>query len=170
MTTAHKVAEGVELDKYWQDNREGAYAYYLGRNPPADTDRNVLRLDAHADDGTVFEIRATGDRVIPMEVDLQPNSRGSGPLYMPMHRSCLTVADHFIGSMALTTQSSQSQDGIRITSIKQLWEVIYRRVPGSWHCSTWVPPEPHDYFGGRSCRNVDYEPGDDEEFAKVQSS
>lgn len=57
-----------------------------------------------------------------------------------------------------------------IISVKNLWEVLHRRLRGTAGVvPAWVLPEPHEYFGGRRCRNIDWEPEDDPEHAKVRN-
>jgi len=132
----------------------------------------VLRLDAHAHGTSQFDILGSSKRVNAMCVEIEqktPAIDRGGPLYLPVHRLCLQLADCFINSIGTSMQMSQVLLDDRITSIKQLWEVLYRRLHGSIFPSiqTWELPEPHDYFGGRRCRNVYWEAGDDPDHGEV---
>jgi hypothetical protein len=174
LTTAHKTEDGVELDAYWPQDAypRSLYAFHLGRNPPEEAQRSVLRLNAHAHGTSQFDLLGSGERVNAMCVEIErktPTIDHGGPLYLPVHSLCLQLADRFIDSMGTSVNTSQVLPGGRITSIKQLWEVLYRRLYGSlFPYRTWELPEPHDYFGGRRCRNVDWEAGDDLEHGEVR--
>lgn len=172
LTTAHETENGLEIDAYWPrsfSNPESLYTFYLGPNPPKKT--RVLQLDACARGGDRFDIVGSGERVSAMIVDIEPKPGGidhGKPLYLPVHGICLQLAECFIDSMKRTSHTPSDD---RITSIKKLWEVLYRRLNGT-HTSfpprMGALPEPHDYFGGRLCRNVEWEPGDDIQHAKVR--
>lgn len=130
--------------------------------------RHVLCLDAPTDDGTAFQIQSTGEKIIPMQINEDSKTR-DGYLYMPIHRSCLAMADRLIDSAPPTSYPCPPQHGTRITSRITLWEVIFRRLPGDINASPHMIPEPHDYFGGDGYRNVDYEPCDDVQFSEVSN-
>ncbi|MCJ1329976.1 hypothetical protein MMC10_006657 [Thelotrema lepadinum] len=169
LTTAHRTEQGTEeLDAYWApDVLSGQYPFDLGPNPPEESQRSVLRLDAVSSDGsTSFVTTESGKQVEAMRVDLSPLSPildHGGLLYLPVHRSCLQLADQFIASTKSSPfMTGTPQDGI--TSIMNLWETLYRRLRGDVLCSrTFILPELHDYFGGRLCRNVDWERSSDPE-------
>ena len=79
-----------------------------------------------------------------------------GPLYTPVHSYCLQDADRYIDSVRTSAHAWKVFPEDRIYSIKQPWEVLCQPVYGSLdRRSTWVLPEPHDYFGGKYYRNVD---------------
>jgi hypothetical protein len=173
MTSAHKGIKEVELDKYWPEPGEPtSYAYTLDPNHPSRTERIILRLKATtSSDGTnPFTLLETGEKVNALIVDMYPFGPGindGGPLYIPAHRLCLEVADHFVNSQDPTAQKSRLRAGDKVTSTIEMWELLYRRIPQSLFSIEWVVREPHDYFGGRSCRNVYWEPDDDVEHAAV---
>lgn len=55
-----------------------------------------------------------------------------------------------------------------ISSLKQLWEVLYRRMPGTHYTPIeQTLPHPFDYYGGKSCRNLEWEPENGLEDSKV---
>jgi hypothetical protein len=84
-----------------------------------------------------------------------------GPLYLPVHSLCLELSDRYIENATTSNQKAEELPIDIVTSVKQLWEALYRRLFGSI-----IPeiggelPEPHEYFGGRLCRNVYWELGD----------
>ena len=174
LTTAHKKEDGTELDAYWAPRPfpSGSQPFDLGPNPPDESQRCVLRLDAVSSEGsTSFIISESVERVKVMLVDLPQRSRDhGGPLYLPVHRSCLGLADRFF----ISTKTSLSMTGIPpngVTSVLNLWEILYRRLPASIH--SWPRfelPELHDYFGGRHCRNVYWSARDDPEHGLVSQS
>ena len=88
-------------------------------------------------------------------------------MYLATHRLCLQLADKFIES----TKSSLALAGVpsdSIISIRNLWEVLYRRLPaGLFGDRTLVLLEPHDYFGAKAARNLAWEPSDDDKEAEV---
>jgi len=167
LTTAHETESSVELDAYWPREvyPRSSYAFHLGPNPPEEPQRSVLRLDAHAYDTYQFDLLGSGKRVDVMCVEIDqktPAITHGGALYLPVHSLCVQLADRFIDSMGTSIHTSQVLPSDRIHSIKQLWEVLYRRLNGSLSfVRTWILPEPHDYFGGRECRNVYWEPWDE---------
>ncbi|KAK8076287.1 hypothetical protein PG994_003559 [Apiospora phragmitis] len=55
-----------------------------------------------------------------------------------------------------------------IRSIKQLWQVLHRRMLGTLPVvGEYLIEEPHDYFGGRLCRNVYWELDDDPKYGQL---
>jgi len=181
LTTAHETENGSELDEYWprsvQPPVEYEYAYHLGPNPPEETHRSVVRLEVEGTGTSRFELPNSGEIVHTMWAEYvrgnkQRQAHG-GPLYLPFHGVCLDLTHHFIESAATFNQTGEGLPNDRITSLKQLWEIYYRRVNGAW---TAVPdaygtlPEPHDYFGGYRCRNTYWAPEDDPAYGEVRIS
>ncbi|KAF2243545.1 hypothetical protein BU26DRAFT_609563 [Trematosphaeria pertusa] len=163
LTSAHVTREQTEeLDEYYRARPRARpfveYAPSLGPAAPPDSPQRCVRLEATHKDYGLFTL-PSGEEVVPLYVEYRPlrqAERGS-PLYLPVHRACLTVADRYIESAALAPAPMPDS----ITSTRQLWKVLYRRMPGSVGGCVWELPEPHDYFGGALCRNVDWEAGDD---------
>jgi hypothetical protein len=110
----------------------------------------VLRLDTHALGAAQFGLLGSGERVNAMCVEIgreTPAIDRGGPLYLLVHSLCLQLADCFIDSIGTSTHPPQALPSDRITSIKQLWQVLYRRLYGSlFPYRTWELPEPHEYF------------------------
>ncbi|KAJ2994822.1 hypothetical protein NUW58_g1448 [Xylaria curta] len=154
MTTGHREDGGVELDTY--SPHPSQYAYGLGPNSAEDSKGNVLEFDANYDDHNRFEVPELGKPVEAFSVPL-----GGGPLYLPIHKLCYQLAERFIRSKAESRDISLVPSKDEIFSTEQLWEILYRRLPGSPFSSEYILPDPYEYYGGRGCRNVYWEPDDD---------
>lgn len=104
-------------------------AYTLGPNPLPGANGKLLQIDVRTDDGSVFTSLESGEQLESMTVDITSKSRYThgARLFLPVHRLCLHLADHFVGSADTPSSSSEGMDKLRITSIMQLWEVLYRR-------------------------------------------
>ncbi|KAI9643087.1 hypothetical protein NHQ30_008822 [Ciborinia camelliae] len=120
-----------------------------------------------------------GKRVTAFAVETQkftpsPIQNGGGDLFIPIHEACMEVTEnYFTTTSKLQLSNKQAEERVptddRITDIYSFWEVLYRRlfgetVPLSY---PYILDEPHDYYGGRSCRNVYWEPDDDETFGPL---
>lgn len=164
----------MELDEYSPPSPRTAYSFSLGHHPPEEDQRSVLRLKASSDETSSFTILKSGERVEVMCVAIQrrtPSRDHGAPLFLPVHPLCLQLADRFIDSMETSLLMAQVIPPDGITSVKNLWEVLHRRLPANSTCfPAWALPEPHEYFGGRRCRNVYWAPGDDPEHAEVSYS
>ncbi|KAJ8067647.1 hypothetical protein OCU04_003255 [Sclerotinia nivalis] len=100
-----------------------------------------------------------------------PIQNRGGDLFIPIHEACMEIAEHYFTTTSDSSTSEQetSPTNGKITDIHSLWEVLYRSllgeaVPLSY---PYILEEPHDYYGGRSCRNVYWEPDDDEVFGPL---
>lgn len=158
LTTGHTTEGGVELDEYWPPSPRTEYSFNLGPHPPEEDQRSVLRLEARSDDTTSFYILKSGEHVKVMCGAIQlrnPSPDHGAPLFLPVHPLCLQLADRFIDSMETSLLMAQVIPPDGITSVKNLWEVLHRRLPGTSFCvSTSVLPEPHEYFGVIRCRDI----------------
>lgn len=128
--------------------------------------RQILTLSASYHYGQYFKLR-TGEVVEALLVPghyIDPGTVCGGPLYLPVHKACLKVSQHFINkaSSAQTIANPSS-----ITSMHSLWEVLYQRMPGQINEFEPELSEPHAYYGAQRCRNIEWEPEDDKEVAKV---
>lgn len=163
----------MELDGYWPPSPRIAYSFHLGPDPPEEGQRSVLRLEARSHGTRSFALLESDEHVDVMCVAIQlrkPTPNHGAPLYLPVHRLCLQLADRFIDSIESSSLMAQVIPLDGITSVKNLWEVLHRRLRGTaGGAPAWVLPEPHEYFGGRRCRNIDWEPEDDPEHAKVSN-
>lgn len=134
----------------------------------------MLRLDSRSHETAPFVLLASGEHVDAMRVALQqkkPKPDHGAPLYLPVHPLCLQLADRFVDSVETSMLKAQIIPLDGITSVKNMWEVLHCRLRGTFDgVPAWVLPEPHEYCGGRGCLNIDWEPGDDPEHAKVSFS
>lgn len=120
--------------------------------------RRVVSFEAEAvDDCYQFRLESS-ESVHHFELVLArpqgPGANFGGPLYLPVHETCLHIAHHFI-RRAIENENTATNE---INSFIGLWEVLYRRLDGMPHLSRiGFLPEPHDYFGGKRCRTMDAE-------------
>lgn len=164
----------MELDEYWPTSPRTAYSFHLGPKPAEEGERSVLRLEVRSDGTPSFVLLESGEHVDALCAAIQPRKptpdHGT-PLYLPVHCLCIQLADRFIDSMEKSLLMAQVIPLDGITSVKNFWEVLHRRLCGNAGCVTaLVLPEPHECFGGRRYRNIYWEPGDDPEHAKVSHS
>lgn len=160
---------------YPHNSLDHPWSYDLMRDPPNEDQRSVLRLDAYAEEDSYF-ILAESDRVVSalsVEVEYEPPPplrTQSGPIYLPVHRHCLHTADYFVQSIDTSMHTFPREYDGKITSIRQLWEVLYRRLDGSIVAHEYVLKEPHGYFGGGLPGQVEWEwePTDDEPYGEVR--
>ncbi|KAI1771558.1 hypothetical protein F4818DRAFT_429386 [Hypoxylon cercidicola] len=171
LTTGHETDRAVELDAYWPPPPGQAYGLDLGPNPAVESQRHVLQLDAQYYEHNQFKILESGAtvRAFTVGADLPtPAVTSGGSFYLAVHRLCNQLAERFIGSRAEAHNTFQISPRDEISSVKQLWEVLYRRMPGSMPLtSEYILPEPHDYYGGRRCRNVYWERDDDPDYGQL---
>ncbi|KAI6081518.1 hypothetical protein F4821DRAFT_25144 [Hypoxylon rubiginosum] len=171
LTTAHETENGVGLDAYWPQPPGQAYALDLGPDPAVESQRHVLQLDAQYYEHNRFKILESGDVVSAFTVggDLPtPAVTSGGSLSLAVHRLCNQLAERFINSRAKSHDTFQMTSQDEISSVKQLWEVLCHRMPGTTPLtSQYILPEPHDYYGGRYCRNVEWEPEDDPGYGEL---
>lgn len=169
MTTGYYTDSGIDLDAYLWHMKSDSYA--LDRHPyPAESaQRHVLRLNARYKEHNHFEILESGEVVNAFIAD-GPMRQGQ-PFYLAIHSLCNKLAENFINSRTTTNDIFQIGPEDEISSIKQLWEVLHRRMrgygPGN---SEYILPNPFDYFGGRYCRNVYWERDDNPEYGKVRTT
>ncbi|KAI0017071.1 hypothetical protein F4780DRAFT_796877 [Xylariomycetidae sp. FL0641] len=175
LTTAHKSGDTLEPDTYWRQPPCSAFALDLGPNSPPKSQRRVLQLKAQYEEHNRFKILEPGKFLPPGAVvaaltlggDLPfPHSQAGGSFYLAVHNMCMSLVERFTDHRSMASAASQMapQDGI--SSISQLWEVLYHRFPG-WDDSAYILPEPHDYYGGRGCRNVYWGADEDPEYGKL---
>jgi hypothetical protein len=149
------------------------YSYQLDESTETESTREVLNLEAEA---LVLDSRfqlKSGEIVTPFRVHFvrgSPSATGiGGPLYIPVHEACLHIANKFIERRTQRGEEAELA-GNGVSSIRNLWEVLYRRVYGSPNPSRMgYLPEPHDYYGGKLCRGLDWEPENDPESGKVSN-
>ena len=142
LTSVHKTESGTEIDAYFPSRpiKDGPYPFDLGHDPP-DSQRNLLRLSARSEDGSnIFFLSESGEKVfaLRLQFDQHPGGpRHGAPLYVPVHRLCLQLADNFISS----TKTSLILAGIPddgLTSAINLWEILHRRLPSYCQSRTTI--------------------------------
>jgi hypothetical protein len=171
LTTVHEAGSQILLDKYWRSTEvrfEGPFT--LGPDPPQDAARTVIQLAAEYDEDRTFRL-AQGQTVAPLCVKAaHPLRTGyNGPLYLPVHRACLEIAARFIHHSNTSRREADTTGSTSLTSVHRLWELLYLRLPGIADSMSRTLREPHDYLGGDSCRNLDWEPENDVEYGTVRS-
>jgi len=109
-------------------------------------------------------LTASNEKVTVFGNDFGPGRLGRphvGALYIPVHSTCMTLADHYIArSRSCMSNASTDPPAGSISSIDDLWEVLHHRLLGTFTSSTWKPLEPNDFYDKSYCRNVDWEAGD----------
>lgn len=113
----------------------------------------ILRLDANTPDSTAqFLLTETGEEVKAYHYDdygMDNPSKTAHRLFIPIHRGCLEIADRFMARASNhISQSSTSS----ITTVNEFWKTLYLRINDRLQSLCPCPDEPHEYFGGRSCR------------------
>ena len=175
LTTTHETEDGAKPDKYWPPVFAASeYSSHLGRNPPPEAQRLVLRVDARPVGGSEFDLCGSGEKVHAMRVDCGQNyylyPDQGGTLWLPVHSTCLQLADQFVSSKEASTLALEVLSGDGIFSTRYLWEVLYRRLSGDGSGRAQRDlPEPHHYFGGRACRGVAWEAEGDLEYGAVRA-
>ncbi|KAF2822404.1 hypothetical protein CC86DRAFT_469777 [Ophiobolus disseminans] len=112
----------------------------------------VLLLDTGDNDEGPF-VLSTGGFVTAFSVG---NSISPEPLYLPVHRNCVTIARKIITFVNPTASTDTASP--MIDSLEKLWTVRYRRIPAGG--TVMMIHEPHDYLGGHGARNVCWDPRD----------
>ena len=175
MTTVHDTDNGPELDMYQTQSLSSGYPLLLGPSPPDDSKRHVLRLNTRHVSRGYWKILDSGETIEPFTLMGEEDSPGiveEGALYLIIHDRCIQLVERFIEkSVDQNTFHIHPED--EISSIKQLWQVMHRRMPG---CHIYMPknelPDPFEYYGGRGCRQrmwEDDEMGDGEVRCKKSS-
>ncbi|KAI0802905.1 hypothetical protein GGR55DRAFT_402847 [Xylaria sp. FL0064] len=163
LTTGRRTHNGVELSTYSVDTAQ--YAYALDSNSADVVPSHVLQFEASYDDHNRFPVTELGTAIEAFSV----HPEGS-PLYLAVHKLCYQLAERFIDSRAKPQGTFRMPPVGEISSVERLWEVLCRRLPGSFFPSQYILPDPYEYYGGRGCRNVYWEPDDDPGDAQLLES
>ncbi|KAI1169461.1 hypothetical protein F4777DRAFT_573055 [Nemania sp. FL0916] len=163
LTTGHRTNNSLQLDSYLPN--PGQYACDLGSNPAGDSSARVLPLVANYDDNNRFFILELGCAVDAFSVPLE-----GGPLCLAVHKLCYQLSERFISSRMNTQHTLRRPSEDEISSTEKLWEVLYRRMPGSSLSPEYILPDPYEYHGGRGCRNVYWDVDDDPEDGQLLES
>jgi hypothetical protein len=149
------------------------WSYHLGLNPPDEYERRILLLHAFVQEDTCYKVANSDWVVNAMSVKLEqpprpPPLTQGGPIYLPAHHHCLHIAQLFVQNVEISEHTTLEEYRSKITSIRQLWEVLHRRLDGYILANQYILQEPHDYFGGGLCRNSEWEPSNDTVYGEVR--
>ncbi|CAD6448846.1 2c32b9f9-58ea-41c5-b5c0-bee8a9c3e35d [Sclerotinia trifoliorum] len=122
------------------------------------------------------ELMLPGQTVTAFAVKTQnstpsPIRNGGGDLFIPIPEACMEIAEHYFTAAHDSSTSGKetfSTNG-KVTDVHSLWEVLYRRLLGEAVplSNPYILEESHDYYGGRKCRNIYWEPDDNEVFGPL---
>lgn len=152
LTSAHESVTGIVLDLYWPSTWP-KYAYHRKSTSSQDSSRIVLQLPARSlsDESNHFQLLQTNKQVAAFDLSFDTSRRGisqGSPLYLPVHQSCLDLVMIFISCS--TDTSARNSAGVpngSLTSLKQLWEILYRRLASDpTQRRTKVVNDPNRYF------------------------
>ena len=122
----------------------------------------MCKLDARSDGTSSFLIEDSDSSGKGKKVCAMYHRAPGTPLYLPVHQSCMKLAELFINAYKWRQLRRSVVPEYDIASDKILWDVLHRRLYGADpHTQQWELPEPHDYFGGKRCRNTEWEPDND---------
>ncbi|KAK7216747.1 hypothetical protein V2G26_004750 [Clonostachys chloroleuca] len=149
-TTVHLAKNGVELDMYkWE---LGMYTYDLA-DPANDSQRRVLEQEATYQDHNVFLISGSGEKVTAFHI-----VDNESALYLAVHGRCSQLVQHFVSSRREAHDVFQISDKDEISSVKQLWQVIFSRLPASGRGFAHNIDHPTRYYGIASLHLTEWEP------------
>ncbi|CAH0027678.1 unnamed protein product [Clonostachys rhizophaga] len=152
-TTVHDVKDGVELDMYkWE---LGMYTYDLV-DPVDDSQRRVLEQEATYQEHNVFLISESGEKVTAFHV-----VDNESALYLAVHGRCSQLVQRFISSRPEAHDVFQISDKDEISSVKQLWQVIFTRLSASGRGFAYNIDHPTRYYGIASLHLTEWEPDND---------
>uniref|UniRef100_A0A0B7K335 Uncharacterized protein n=1 Tax=Bionectria ochroleuca TaxID=29856 RepID=A0A0B7K335_BIOOC len=148
-TTVHDAKDGVELDMYkWE---LGMYTYDL-IDPVDDSQRRVLEQEATYQEHNVFLISESGENVPAFHV-----VGNESPLYLAVYSQYSQLVQRFISSRPEAHDVFQISDKDKVSSVKQLWKVIFTRLPASGRGFTYNIDHPTRYYGITSLHLIEWE-------------
>ncbi|KAI9708921.1 MAG: hypothetical protein M1820_003615 [Bogoriella megaspora] len=162
--------DSLEVAGFQESETPNTYSFCESKSSDQGAARVVVRLNARSRGTEFFDLVDSGKQVNALRVEPWPRLPGKelpAPLYLPIHQLCLELADHYVDSVTRSLHTEQNMTSGSIDSIMQLWEVLYRRLPGVVHSPMWILPEPHNYLGGQAARNAYWEPDSDLEHAQL---
>lgn len=150
LTSAHETKNGLELDRYALRRLVPTLSWdYLDLDESqSEEDQIILRLDAcPKEPESSFELLETGEEVKAYLHGHHGSHDKTFPrLFIPVHRNCLEVADHFMEWVSNHATKSPPRS---IIAMKDLWKILHLRLDSN---TQRCPNEPHKYFGGWHCR------------------
>lgn len=137
------------------------YFHYLEDKTTIEPTRKVLILEAEMkiDEGARLK---SGKVVAPFDLNIadgeksNPGRQARGYLYFPVHEACLHIARHFIRRMN-EQGGEENSFGKEINSMRNLWEVLFQRLP-SGGTGSMPLPESNEYYTNPTCRGIEWDP------------
>ncbi|THV66138.1 hypothetical protein D6D29_10434, partial [Aureobasidium pullulans] len=145
LTTSHKLDDKLKIDEYFESSSGNNRVFELRHGLPNEVVRVLNRFQAsyRYDTGPMFHLLDSDLKVEMCSLNniFKLGHRRYGELYLPVHKSCLQMADRFVqNALVAATLPSNS-----ITSQLMLWEVLHRRVDPFCLTATY-PKEPNKFF------------------------
>jgi hypothetical protein len=151
-TTVHDLGNGsVERDNFAMDFSD----YGLHLDDPVDAkQRRVVRMAASYREHHPFVIEESGEGALAFTVDDEKS-----PFYLALHKSCDQLAEKFINSATDVHDTFDIGSEDKATSFKQLWTVLFSRMPGAPGIE-FALPHPQEYYGVECVQTSEWEPED----------
>ncbi|CAG9982212.1 unnamed protein product [Clonostachys byssicola] len=152
-TTVHNAKDGPESDMYKWELGMHTYLPYDLVDPVEDSQRRVLEQEATYQEHNMFLISESGEKVPAFHV-----VGNESALYLAAHGKCSQLVQRFISSRPETHDVFQISDKDEISSVKQLWQVIFTRIPASGRGFAYNVDHPTRYYGITSLHLTEWEP------------
>ncbi|KAG9565517.1 hypothetical protein KCU77_g7071, partial [Aureobasidium melanogenum] len=96
LSTGHRTQNGIEIDEYYPRHHLDT-DFRLGEHLPEQANRVLLRFNSQYDPDTrTFYLLERRETVRPNVLNKSASRPGGGSLYLPVHKACLELAEHFI--------------------------------------------------------------------------
>ena len=162
LSTGHRTQDAIEIDDYCPFGLD-QNGYHLSEHESEEADRVLLRFDSVYDcDKGTFCLSEWNETVKPSVPDTLSGHFRSSTLFVPVHKACLQLADHFILTASISASAATGTTRDRITSELQLCEVLCRRLD---QLRDIMANEPHNFFLPSDCQSCmpweqEYDPGE----------
>ncbi|VUC34393.1 unnamed protein product [Clonostachys rosea] len=157
-TTAHNTKDGADLDMY-QHEISLRYTYDLVDRVD-DSQRRVLEEKATYREHNLFLISESSKEVPAFHV-FGDTYWDKSALYFALHNQCSKLVQRFISTRHESHDVFHISDKDEICSVKQLWEVLFARVPASGCNHASNIEHPTRYYGVARLHRTEWEPDDD---------
>lgn len=156
-TTVHDVENGVEPDRYtdWMGGENNSSYGFSLISPADDSQRHLRQMNAKYGSHD-FRLETSGEKVSVFVIWEEGD-----PFYIALHEACNQIAQYFIASGDTVQDTFQMGPEDKISSLKQLWQVIFARFEGVISDVQYIPPHPTDYYGCDGLFRCEYCPEDD---------
>lgn len=121
LTTGRKYGREISIDLY--------SAFTSGPTAQRETSRTVLELPAvcrGSDTPAAFELLGRNEDVVANSLPALHDARMDGPLYIPLHESCLLIAKKVIH--ARDRDGYWRESTAALTSMDRLWHILKDRL------------------------------------------